>query len=1203
MKRFLLIFQLLLFVGITIQAQINVDTIDELESAITTIGNDETIFLSNMFPDDFDRKINILIDHDRNFTIDGGSREFTVAGNFRHFEIKKTDNYGSVTLNNLKFMGSSSGTDGGGVAVSSGSVGTIIFDNLYFESNKGGALSYHGINASAQVIVRNSTFVNNSTGGHGGAIYANGGDLLVDHCTFDGNSSAGAGYSGGAVAVFNYTGEAIIRNSVFVNNTSLEHGGAFSAYNSKAVVTVSYCYFEGNSVTNNDGKADGGAISIYGGGQSAVDFTLTNSTFYRNYAEDDAGAVFLENYINGSSNKILNCTMYENSSSDCSTTTATSGGAIQLSWSTIVTLENNTIIGNYTKHNSGTGGGLGCHYYWREPSTSKSTWLLKNNIILGNYALHKTSNNVVVGTRSNVAINSYGNLDSNSSGNIGLDNGTAFDRDVVNFESVLGASTPQWNKIDNESIKIGNPNEEQNQEYFRGIPTISIRPYDPLNFYDHENDISTWDNVNYSADGKAMDSSMPADQREYDRVDPSDVGAVEILWAKFDAYIDGTDDGYWEGLSDLTYDGTIFYEKDGEDKAKEYFVVSHYDGTIGAQSTIPEPIHSTLSFGGWVEIDEDGTEIGDWDGLAFDLTSNRRFRAKWDGGTTPTIYDIIYHPNGGGGVSQTIPAEDDNTHTILKYTDTPLEFTPPANHVFAGWNTLADGSGAAYVVNTTTEPLEANLELYALWTARPVTPEEPEEPEPDLTAILQWSVSTTTPSAFVDVENNTRTIVYKGTPVYLQIRPIVNIPSRFDSWEIEYTAIPADYHHSMTPISGTLRYNFNEGQPHLLPGTYIYTVHSLTLYRYGNAVAAFDFETSPYEHTIIINSKPDPNTDSAIQLRDIAGYCADETELRIPYSLIYEDYPVEYTVIFSDKAKSAGFKNITEYTLLPDNYISIPIPAGVPSGKYQGEIMLRCEENLDIIPNYPFEVEILPTVQIVRQPETVISGKCVGDGYRIEVEATGLALSYQWYHNDQIIVGATSASYEAVLADETTGTYYVVVTGTCGMVVSDKVNIGINALTLLIKWDDVLYVVNTDNRYTRFQWYKDGQAINMNGNSIYYTDQAGLQGTYFLRAYTSADSYEESCPVTFSSISRASRLSVYPNIVSQNYHVTIESDEVGETYIGAAIDMFNMAGQKVYAGRVTSAKVEIPMTVPSGSYILHITAANGKKTVEKIIVK
>lgn len=170
------------------------------------------------------------------------------------------------------------------------------------------------------------------------------------------------------------------------------------------------------------------------------------------------------------------------------------------------------------------------------------------------------------------------------------------------------------------------------------------------------------------------------------------------------------------------------------------------------------------------------------------------------------------------------------------------------------------------------------------------------------------------------------------------------------------------------------------------------------------------------------------------------------------------------------------------------------------------------------------------------------------------------------------------------------------------MSISEEVTVS-GCFTALIKWSDVLYVKNTDNRYIRFQWYKDGQVITTYGTSIYYTDPGGLHGSYTVRAYKPDGTYDESCPISFSTSTRASAVSVYPMVAARNSIVNIESNEVGESYLGAVVEMFNLNGQKVYAKRMNSARMELSMNQPAGVYMIRITTVNGRQTMEKLIVK
>jgi len=255
-------------------------------------------------------------------------------------------------------------------------------------------------------------------------------------------------------------------------------------------------------------------------------------------------------------------------------------------------------------------------------------------------------------------------------------------------------------------------------------------------------------------------------------------------------------------------------------------------------------------------------------------------------------------------------------------------------------------------------------------------------------------------------------------------------------------------------------------------------------------------------------------------------------------------------------------------------------------------------EDLDM---YPFRITILDGTRITRHPESV-TGIGEDGKFRLSVEAIGDNLTYQWFHNGVKIPGATSATYEVEYSSDKEGVYYAEVYGDCGWDQSDDATVS-GCFTALIKWTDVLYVKNTDNRYERFQWYKNGQAITTYGTSIYYTDPAGLEGSYSVRAYKKDGSYDEGCAINFNSNTKASAVSVYPTVVNRNNTINIESNEVGESYLGALVEMFNLSGQRVYAEKMNSAKLQLPMNQPTGVYLIQITTEKGRKTLEKVIIK
>lgn len=472
-----------------------------------------------------------------------------------------------------------------------------------------------------------------------------------------------------------------------------------------------------------------------------------------------------------------------------------------------------------------------------------------------------------------------------------------------------------------------------------------------------------------------------------------------------------------------------------------------------------------------------------------------------------------------------------------------------------------------------------------------------EGPGPGTGGALQWAVSTISSQLedYLDVDNLTTTSVTKGTPVYVQIRPVGFGDVTYDSWEIEYTATPAGYHYPIEDaVPTTERYTFNKGDAHTLVGTYVYTVTKLTLYN-GQSIAHEAYYTEPaYIHSIIIRD------DSLIGLGDIAPYCGVEEEFRIPIQLLDSDNILEYAVSFSDEAIDAGF-NDTDYRDVEPNYLSVRVGSLIAKGIYTGNVQVRRKSDPGLVEVHPFEIEVLQTTMITRQPQSV--NVCDGDAFTLTVEAIGINLTYQWFFNDEAIPGATSDSYQAALTSDKEGKYFVDVYGDCGMESSNTVTVGKNGLQIQVKWNDFLYITNPDNEFVRFQWYKDGEKIEKNGTSIYYSVPEGLQGTYYIQAYRADDTYIVSCPIAFETLTQFPTTRVYPGMVKKSNLITVNLGTLGEAPESAIIEIYNLNSQLVKRQTTRTHVTTIPADMASGLYIVKVTTDSSKTTTHKIIVK
>lgn len=207
-------------------------------------------------------------------------------------------------------------------------------DNVTYTSGTVGVAMY--VQSGVTADVKKSTFIENTGGACGGAVYVHG-DMKLTECLFDGNKSAhsGAVHNGGKVTVdrclfqnneatSGFAGAMrqqgsmfVVTRSSFVGNKSKTHGGAIQ--NNRNVMTLEDCVFKENVASS-----DGGAVANWGGGKA----TMTNCSFVGNTAAN-GGAV--TNMVNASTDRqseltIVKCSFTGNEESE--EVDAVNGGAI-----------------------------------------------------------------------------------------------------------------------------------------------------------------------------------------------------------------------------------------------------------------------------------------------------------------------------------------------------------------------------------------------------------------------------------------------------------------------------------------------------------------------------------------------------------------------------------------------------------------------------------------------------------------------------------------------------------------------------------------------------------------------------------------------------------------------------------------------------------------------------------------------------------
>ena len=357
------------------------------------------------------------------------------------------------------------------------------------------------------------------------------------------------------------------------------------------------------------------------------------------------------------------------------------------------------------------------------------------------------------------------------------------------------------------------------------------------------------------------------------------------------------------------------------------------------------------------------------------------------------------------------------------------------------------------------------------------------------------------------------------------------------------------------------------------------------------------------------NPEPDPDPDpnprptpeSGIRIPGASPFCLGVDEFLLPFELLISGKTIYYSLEFSAASLAAGFENVSSYSLLPsNNIIPIKVPRNVVGGRYGGAILLQSDDITDLITRYDFSFDVEGDIAILHHPES-ISGLNIGDSFRLSVDATGTSLTYQWYHNGVKILGATSSTYTSTVTSNNEGGYSVVVSSPCYSLESDVASVSC-CFPIKMKWDDVMYVDNSNDNFVSYQWYKDGSSIGIYGNAQYYTEEDGLLGTYFVRAYYSDGRYIESCPIVFNERTVGASATISPSLVARgNQFNVLVTDITSDT--SGVIEIYDMGGRIVYKDKLSSDIKSISVDFTGGSYLVVVTLPSGKVEVKRLTVK
>ncbi len=209
---------------------------------------------------------------------------------------------------------------------------------------------------------------------------------------------------------------------------------------------------------------------------------------------------------------------------------------------------------------------------------------------------------------------------------------------------------------------------------------------------------------------------------------------------------------------------------------------------------------------------------------------------------------------------------------------------------------------------------------------------------------------------------------------------------------------------------------------------------------------------------------------------------------------VEEQLPNETTVTVSNISNQGAYNekfNMIRWAFLDGKTRTVSYTIVLPSN-YKDMAYWYGEAIFDVIPVKITEMEScdfsIPFPEIITQPQSLSVDFRDSASFLVEARG-GENLSYQWYFNETLIVGATAPVYsiESVLL-ENAGDYLVVVSNGAGTVTSQIAHLNVMPLlpptlvanptsVTVYEGDDAEFSVVAEGRELTYQWYFNGEPI------------------------------------------------------------------------------------------------------------------------------
>jgi hypothetical protein len=250
---------------------------------------------------------------------------------------------------------------------------------------------------------------------------------------------------------------------------------------------------------------------------------------------------------------------------------------------------------------------------------------------------------------------------------------------------------------------------------------------------------------------------------------------------------------------------------------------------------------------------------------------------------------------------------------------------------------------------------------------------------------------------------------------------------------------------------------------------------------------------------------------------------------------------------------------------------------------------------------------VLNTKLLGQSGDTII---CAGQPVTLNVSTQGYNLSYKWSKNGLTMQSGTSAKFYITSATtDDTGDYLCEITGSCGAVISNIINLTVYPLTKITYLspnvevpfgNDITLEVNADGHDLVYQWQKDGNVIdNSNTSQLLLPDLNATDIGLYRTTVTGTCGVEISDSI-YVYVKKANfttdpEVFLWPSMTSEEFTVALSNDGLYN------VQIFSTMGKKVR--ELTNCRYQTSInisTLAKGIYIVEVYNTDFRKSIKII---